>query len=176
MHVLLYTGNSSASRTYVTAARALCSALRFGRMNLRGRFGLSCRTSSRVNLLRRRPVLHSNAESAGRHSLGIFSFISLLIEWHAGESNPAASRWRDELAKTLAVSFRAVCVASSLRDESDTSHIMELQNLISLPPLLSASRLSPPGEAAGGGNSSECAGARPRCAQCASRPKHSHRQ
>ena len=106
MHVLLYTGNSSASRTYVTAARALCSALRFGRMNLRGRFGLSCRTSSRVNLLRRRPVLHSNAESAGRHSLGIFSFISLLIEWHGGESNPAASGWV-ELAKTLAGSFRA---------------------------------------------------------------------
>ena len=175
MHVLLYTGNSSASRTYVTAARALCSALRFGRMNLRGRFGLSCRTSSRVNLLRRRPVLHANASSAGRHSFGIFSFISLLIEWHGGESNPAASGWV-ELAKTLAGSFRAVCVASSLREESDTSHMMELQNLISLPPPLSASRLSPPGEAANGGNSSECAGARPRCAQCANRPKHSPRQ
>ena len=38
----------------------------------------------------------------------MFIFISLLIEWHGGESNPAASRWKEELAKTLAVSFRAV--------------------------------------------------------------------
>lgn len=69
----------------------------------------------------------------------------------------------------------AVCAASS-EDKSDTSHMMELQNPISLRPRLSASRLSPPGAAANGGNSSECAGARPRCSQCASRPKHSHRQ
>ena len=37
--------------------------------------------------------------------------------WHVGESNPEASRWKDELAKTLAVSFRAVsaCVVTTWR-------------------------------------------------------------
>ena len=51
-----------------------------------------------------------------------------------------------------------------------------ITSFLQMSPPLSASQFSPPGEAANGGNSSECAGARPRCSQCASRPKHSHRQ
>ena len=58
-------------------------------MNLRGRFGLSCRTSSRVNLLRRRPVLHSNAESAGAPFLGyLLIHIGCLSSGTAGNRTP----------------------------------------------------------------------------------------
>ena len=51
-----------------------------------------------------------------------------------------------------------------------------ITSFLQMSPPLSVYRLSPRRAAANGGNSSECAGARPRCSQCASRPKHSPRQ